>query len=52
MASLCLDCLDQSDKFSVVGAIIHPIALEESEQLLVGRYRGHNALSLEVVGAS
>ena len=52
MASVCLDCLDQSDKFSVLGAIIHPITLEESEQFLVGCYHGHNALSLGAVGAA
>jgi hypothetical protein len=52
MASVHLDCLDQSNKFSVVGAIVHPISLEESEQFLVGRHRGHNALSLGVIGAA
>jgi hypothetical protein len=52
MASVHLDCLDQSNNFSVVGAIVHPISLEESEQFLVGRHRGHNALSLGVIGAA
>jgi hypothetical protein len=33
----------------LVGAIVHPISLEESEQFLVGRHRGHNALSLGVM---
>jgi len=52
MASVRLNCLDQSDEFSVVGAIVHSVALEESEQFLVGRHRGHNALSLGVIGAA
>ena len=52
MTSVRLDGLNQSNKFSVVRAIVNPITLVESEQFLVGGHRGHSALCLGVVGAA